>query len=127
MRFLLDAHVFLWYISEDKRLKATHTDLIEDIENEVYLSVISVWEAAIKQVQRKLQMPASAGVYLPAARRKHNMLPLTFDEASIRHLSQLPRIHNDSFDRMLICQAIENDLTLVSDDRNIKRYPVRVI
>jgi PIN domain nuclease of toxin-antitoxin system len=72
-------------------------------------------------------MPASAGVYLPAARRKHNMLPLTFDEASIRHLSQLPRIHNDPFDRMLICQAIENDLTLVSDDRNIKRYPVRVI
>ncbi|HLF83761.1 MAG TPA: type II toxin-antitoxin system VapC family toxin [Blastocatellia bacterium] len=116
MRLLLDTHIFLWYISGDGQLRDSIRDAISDAENEVYLSVISVWESLIKYQIGKLPLPRSPEEYLPEQRERHLISSLPLDEGSVAKLGTLPLIHRDPFDRMLICQAMEHDLTIVTVD-----------
>ena len=127
MRLLLDTHVFLWMIAGDKRLSKSHKDLIRDPANEVYLSAISVWEAVVKYSSGKLNLAQPPEILLPAERDLHGILSLPLDERTVLRLSNLPPIHRDPFDRMLICQALEYGLSLVSDDPLIRSYPVSVL
>ncbi|MDZ7363633.1 MAG: type II toxin-antitoxin system VapC family toxin [candidate division KSB1 bacterium] len=127
MKLLLDAHIFLWYISGDKRLSDDKRASIQDLNNEVYLSVVSIWEAIIKYHLGKLQLPQPPEVYLPVQREKHQILSLTLDEKSVAHLAQLPSIHRDPFDRMMICQANVHGLMLMTDDEIIHKYPVQIL
>ena len=91
MRLLLDTHIFLWFISGDRRLPDTFIENIRNTHNEVYLSVVSIWEASVGQ------------------------------------LGKLASIHRDPFDRMLICQALEHDLTILTVDDAIRAYPVKIL
>src|SRR3989440_5400222 len=116
MKLLLDAHIFLWYISGDKKLAEGTKDTIRHPVNEVYLSVVSLWEAIIKSRLGKLPLPQSPESYLPEPRERHRITSMPLDEASVRRLAQLPALHRDPFDRMQICQAIEHNLTLVTVD-----------
>ncbi len=127
MKLLLDTSIFLWYISGDKKLKPKQRSLIRDPKNDVYVSVISIWEASVKQLNGKLDLPEYAGTYLPRMRELHRFLPLDFSESSLIHLQHLPLYHHDPFDRMLICQALQEHLTLVTSDKLIKRYPVKIV
>ena len=126
MNFLLDTHIFLWYISGDKRLPNDKRDGIRDLNNEVYLSVVSIWEAIIKYQLGKLPLPQPPKTYLPAQRRQHQIMSLTLNEDSVAYLAQLPSLHRDPFDRMLICQANVHGLILMTDDAIIHQYPVQV-
>jgi PIN domain nuclease of toxin-antitoxin system len=107
MRLLLDTHIFLWYISGDARLPDALRDSIRNPEHEVYLSVVSLWEAIIKYQLGKLPLPHPPEHYLPTQRARHQIVSLSLDEASVRQLAKLPSIHRDPFDRMLICQAMD--------------------
>lgn len=127
MKLLLDTHIFLWYISGDKRLPDEKRESIRNPDNEVYLSVVSVWEAIIKNQLGKLPLPEPPESYLPTQRERHQISSLTLDEASVSHLAKLPLIHRDPFDRMLICQANVHSLTIVTVDDIISKYPVSVI
>lgn len=127
MQLLLDTHVFLWFISGDKRLPAAMRDAIRDPGNKVYLSVISLWEATIKHQLGKLSLPQPPDKYLPAQRERHQIASLPLDEASVSKLAHLQPIHRDPFDRMLVCQALQNDLTLVTVDDWLSRYPVSIL
>jgi PIN domain nuclease of toxin-antitoxin system len=127
MRFLLDTHVFLWFISADARLPATWRDAIQDTGNEVFLSVVSIWEAMVKYALGKLPLPHPPELYLPTQRVQHQITSLPLDEASVCHLATLPLVHRDPFDRMLVCQAIEHALTLVTVDPVFKAYPVPIL
>lgn len=127
MKILLDTHVFLWYISSDQRLSENQRACIQDLNNEVYLSIVSVWEVIIKCQIGKLHLPQPAATYLPAQREKHQILSLALDEKSVAHLAQLPPVHRDPFDRMIICQASVYDLLLMTDDEMIAKYPMRVL
>jgi PIN domain nuclease of toxin-antitoxin system len=126
-RLLLDTHIFLWYISGDERLPENHVENIQNPNNEVYLSVISLWESIIKYHLRKLPLPQPPESYLPIQRERHNISSLMLDEPSVSHLAKLPSIHRDPFDRMLICQAIVHDLILVTVDDVMLKYPVVVL
>ena len=126
MRLLLDTHVFLWFISGDKRLPADMRDSIRDLDNEVYLSVVSIWEAIVKYQLGKLPLPQPPANYLPVQRRQHQIASLSLDEASVSQLANLPPIHRDPFDRMLICQALAHGLTIVAVDDVIGEYSVPV-
>src|SRR6266545_3797414 len=106
MRLLLDTHIFLWFISGDAKLPDGWRDSIRDPEHDVYVSVVSLWEAIVKHQLGKLSLPQPPEHYLPAQRVRHQLASLCLDEASVRHLASLPPIHRDPFDRMLICQAI---------------------
>lgn len=127
MRLLLDTHIFLWYITGDSRLPATVLPLIRDPANEVYLSVISVWEAMVKYQLGKLPLPQSPDVYVPQQRRHHKIESLPLDEDSVTKLAKLPALHKDPFDRMLICQAIQHGLTLASTDSAVRAYSAHVL
>ena len=126
MKILLDTHIFLWYISGDKRLSIDKHNGIRDSNNEVYLSVVSVWEAIIKYQLGKLPLPQPPETYLPAQRQQHQIMSLTLNEDSVAHLTQLPAVHRDPFDRILICQANVHGLSLMTDDPIVQQYPVQV-
>ena len=127
MKLLLDTHVFLWFISGDKRLPEGVCDSIRDLNNEVYLSVVSQWEATVKYQLGKLPLPQSPETYVPAMRQQHQITSLSLDEASVSRLVTLPLLHRDPFDRMLICQALAHGLVLVTVDEVIAGYSVPVL
>ncbi len=127
MKLLLDTHVFLWFISGDARLSDGLRDSIRDLNNEVYLSVVSVWEATVKYQLGKLPLPQSPETYLPAQRQHHQIASLSLDETSVTQLASLPALHRDPFDRMLICQALAHGLVLVTVDAAITAYAVPVL
>jgi PIN domain nuclease of toxin-antitoxin system len=127
VNLLLDTQAFLWFVSNDRRLPAHVRSVVQSLENEVVLSVVSVWEAAIKQHRRRLALPGNAVSYVSAARERHGIRPLALDEASVGHLLHLPDVHRDPFDRMLVCQAIEHGLTLVTNNEHVRQYPVKTL
>jgi len=127
MRLLLDTHIFLWFISGDTRLPPRWRDGIRAPGNEIYLSVVSLWEAIIKHRLGKLPLPHPPETYLPVQRVQHQIASLSLDEASVCHLATLPAVHRDPFDRMLVCQAIEHALTLVTVDPVFEAYPAPIL
>src|SRR5437764_2904010 len=127
MKLLLDTHIFLWYIRRDRKLSDDFRDSIRNPANEVYLSVVSLWEAIIKYRIGKLSLPHAPEIYLPIQRERHRIASLVLDEASVSQLANLPELHRDPFDRMLICQAIEHGLTIVTVDQALRVYPDTVL
>ncbi len=127
MRLLLDTHIFLWYISGDAKLPSTLRDHIREPDNEVYLSVVSVWEAIVKYHIGKLSLPEPAAQYLPKQRDRHRIASLALDEVSVARLEMLPLLHRDPFDRMLVCQALQHQLVIATVDGAIRQYPVTVL
>ena len=120
---LLDTHVALWMLGEPQRLGATTRAAIARLDNDVVLSVASVWEASIKAAQGRLTAPADiwdqleqSGVRIVAIER---------DDAIAA--AELPNHHRDPFDRMLIAQAVERQAILVTADRWSTAYDVRTL
>ena len=126
MNLLLDTHIFLWYILRDPKLPVHYEQAISDLHNEVYLRVVSVWETIIKYSNGKLDLPAPPHEYMPRQRRRHLIRSLEINEEMTARLGQLPSIHRDPFDRMRACQAIDADLTVMTADTLLRRYPIRV-
>jgi PIN domain nuclease of toxin-antitoxin system len=127
MRLLLDTHIFLWFIGGDARIPDAMIQSIRSPENEVYLSVVSMWEVLVKYELGKLPLPQEPQSYIPLQRKRHLIDSLPLDEASVSHLANLPPLHRDPFDRMLLCQALEHGLTIVKVDDQIRAYPVGVL
>lgn len=124
MKLLLDTHIFLWFISGDTKLSAEAQASITNPDNDVYLSVASVWEAIVKNQLGKLPLPQAPETYLPQQRQNHNIASLGIDEETIGFLPKLPSLHRDPFDRIIICQALQHGLTIVTVDTAITAYPV---
>jgi PIN domain nuclease of toxin-antitoxin system len=126
MRVLLDTHIFLWYITADRRITASVRATIENADA-VYVSVATIWEATTKYRLGKLALPAPPHPWLAKQREEHGFEPLVIDEGTVAHLETLEPHHRDPFDRILICQAIEHDLQIVTVDPLIEKYPVKLL
>ncbi len=124
MKILLDTCTFLWIVSDSPELSEVSRILFREPSNEVYLSAVSVWEISVKYTLRKLPLPQKPEKYIPHQREKHMVDPLALDENSVLQLSRLPRLHKDPFDRMLICQAINHGMVILTPDELITQYPV---
>jgi PIN domain nuclease of toxin-antitoxin system len=124
MRLLLDTHIFIWYVRNAPELPEALRSAIRHPGNEVFLSVVSLWEAIIKSQLGKLPLPEPPQTFLPRMRDHHLIRSLHVDEASVLRIADLPPIHRDPFDRLLICQAIQHGLTVVTADRAFAAYPV---
>ena len=122
--YLLDTHAILWYVSGSNELSQTAKNIMET--RRCFFSFASLWEIAIKQAKGTLQfnidipklknvLEDEEFIYLP---------PTEFDAEAIK---TLPDIHKDPFDRLLIAQAIENNLTIVTTDSKIPQYNVKTI
>jgi len=122
MRLLLDTHIFLWYITGGERLPAPLLPLIRDPANEVFLSLISTWEVMVKHQLGRLSLPQSPEIFLPQQRQRHRIESLSLDEESVANLAKFPLLHRDPFDRMLLCQALRYNLTIVSADDAVRAY-----
>jgi PIN domain nuclease of toxin-antitoxin system len=120
-RLLLDTHAFLWWRDDHPNLKDAARDLISSADM-VFVSAASAWEVAIKVALGRLKIPASfeAGVVESGFEK----LPIHFSHAQA--VGRLPPYHRDPFDRMLVAQAMIEDLTLVTHDRRFKKYAVEV-
>jgi PIN domain nuclease of toxin-antitoxin system len=127
MRILLDTSEFLWFISGDKRLSPATAAEIRIPANSIFLSVVSFWEICLKNNLGELPLPAPPAQYIPEQREKHSIESLVLTESAIRHLADLPQIHRDPFDRILICQALAEGLTIASSDSLIRQYPVTML
>lgn len=124
MKLLLDTCTFLWILTDAAELSATSREAFTDPENEVFLSAVSAWEIALKHSLGKLSLPDDPAAYIPRQRERHFIRALPLEEGSILHLSRLPRLHRDPFDRALVCQAIAAGMTIATPDGDIRRYPV---
>ena len=127
MKLLLDTHIFLWYITADVRPSTLFRDAIRDSQNTVFLSVASLWKMIIKYNLGKLPLPQSPEIYVPNERRNHQIKSLLLHENAVRELVRLPNLHRDPFDRILICQALANNLTIVTVDPQMQNYNVRYL
>lgn len=124
MGYLIDTHVFLWSLLDTKKIKSKVLKILEDRKNTVYISPISFWEIAIKHQTKKLDLQGINVLQLPHIAEQYDftlLAPQTYDYVSI---SQIPlkENHHDPFDRMLIQQAIRNDLILISKDEKFQQY-----
>lgn len=122
MKLLLDTHIFLWFISADSRLPILFRDAIREPNNTVFLSVASLWEIIIKYNLGKLPLPQSPEICIPRQRQLHQIKSLPINESSLKHLSSLPNLHRDPFDRILISHALSSSLILATVDPEIMSY-----
>jgi PIN domain nuclease of toxin-antitoxin system len=130
MNLLLDTCTFLWWIAEQPGVSAKAARALRDADNPCWLSVASLWEILVKCRAGRLDMDCGEQSVFDFLREQCrvnqiDLLPLLPDD--IRHISRLPDIHRDPFDRLLICQSIERGLTLVTPDRHIQGYPIRTL
>jgi PIN domain nuclease of toxin-antitoxin system len=121
MRLLLDTNVFIWFAEAPDKLSKRALKAISDPDNERSLSLASAWEMAIKLALKKLKM-SSAFANLPGILAVYDMRFLPLDFQHLARLHELPLHHRDPFDRLLIAQALEESLTVVSPDPQFKRY-----
>lgn len=127
MRILLDTHIFLWMISAPEKLSRTVKDILESKENEIFLSAVSGWEIAIKYQIGKLRLAENPDIYIPrqVVENSLEVLPIQMNHAI--NVSNLPDIHNDPFDRLLISQSQIENLPLITNDEKIKKYSINTI
>ena len=123
MRLLLDTNALLWWIEDDPTLSASVREAIDDRSNEVFVSVASAWEIAIKSSTGKLEAPENLAGQIERA--GFIQLLVNFEHAELA--GRLPMHHRDPFDRMLVAQAQVEDLVLATRDRNMARYGVEVM
>jgi PIN domain nuclease of toxin-antitoxin system len=122
-RYLLDTHAAIWFFNGSTELSETAGSIIRDLANPVYLSIVSVWELAIKTSLGKLDFADGVRGFVRLAEANEITL-LPIETAHLSALEGLPWIHRDPFDRLLVAAALAEKMTLVSADGNIARYTV---
>ena len=127
MKVLLDTCAFLWITTEDEQLSETARQIFKNPKNEMFLSSVSMWEIMVKNGIGKLPLPSPIEEFIAAQRIKHEIETVPLTEKAVFHLGTLPKHHKDPFDRMLICQAIEHDLMILTSDGLIMQYPVKTV
>lgn len=125
MKLLLDTSAFLWYLTGDTKLPQPVVSAVRSPQNDIWLSAVSLWEILVKHQLGKFPLPAEPATYISRQRERHAIDTLPLEERAIGHLAKLPPRHRDPFDRMLICQAIEHEMLLVTSDARILEYPVK--
>lgn len=127
MRLLLDTSVLIWTLVDSPQLGPDASSEIHDPHNEIFVSVVSVWEIAIKRGLGKLNTPPDVGNWLPEMMEAMHLLliPIQFRHAAA--VEHLPYHHRDPFDRLLIAQAIEEGLVVATRDARYQAYPIRLI
>jgi PIN domain nuclease of toxin-antitoxin system len=124
MKLLLDTHILLWWLNDDERLSANARQIIQNPDNAIYVSHVSLWEIQIKTMTGKLNADLEVIIQqLP----KNSFQQLPTHASHILTLAKLPLLHQDPFDRMLIAQAISEPLHLMTHDKNVSLYNESII
>ena len=127
MKLLLDTHTFLWWITDSPELSVRVRDAIRNPENELFLSVASAWEMAIKVDLGRLHLPVRPDRFSPNQLAKNAIESLPIQMGHALNVSRLPIIHRDPFDRIIISQAILEKMPVVTRDADIAKYKVKIL
>ena len=123
MRLLLDTHILLWALSDDRRVDSSTRELIINPVNDVFVSAVSLWEIGIKASLGRIDIEVDE-LEPTIADAGFEPLPINFSHAAMA--GKLPLVHRDPFDRMLVAQAGVEELRIVTHDRIFKRYSLDV-
>lgn len=127
MRLLLDTHVALWALGADPRLSNTARTLIDDERSSCFLSAASVWEVAIKWSTGKLKAPSGFPTKFHEEMALRGIAGMPIYDTHAAAVADLPLHHRDPFDRLLVVQAMAEDMTIVSKDEILSAYDVTVV
>ena len=127
MRYLLDSRIFLWWCAQSSRLSPTVFDLIKQGENAIYISLVSIREIQIKSQLGKVDLPLPIMDIFSQQNAEHNIQLLAIELPHMKALTILPNLHVDPFDRVLVAQAIAEDMTVLTNDPNITQYRVKTL
>jgi PIN domain nuclease of toxin-antitoxin system len=127
VRILIDTHVFLWAILEPHRLSPVMTRLLMDPDNELLMSVASIWEIGTKYARGHLPLKVPPELLVPQQMQMQNIQPLAVLMEHALQAHQLPLHHRDPFDRMLIAQAVVEKLPLMTADPQFRHYPITIL
>ena len=125
MKLLLDTHTFIWFINGDKRLSSKAKTEILKSSNSKFVSIVSIWEMAVKISLGKLKINHPyKDVIRQIEKNGFEILPVIFEHTDV--VRQLEFHHRDPFDRLLIAQAISEEMTIISKDENFHNYQVKI-
>jgi len=127
MKFLMDTHVFLWMNFENEKLSKTFTTLGQSGEHEFFLSMASAWEMQIKHQLGKLPLSMPIEELINTNQQASAINLLNIKLPHITQLNNLAMHHKDPFDRLIIAQAITENMHIISVDQHFKNYPVEVV
>ncbi|HYE78087.1 MAG TPA: type II toxin-antitoxin system VapC family toxin [bacterium] len=125
MRILLDTHAFLWFVAADPRLSRRAEEALRHGDNELLLSMASVWEIAIKVGIGRLPLSEPLETFIPEQLQLNRIGLLPIQLSHTLSVARLPLHHRDPFDRLIIAQALLEDLPLVSGDGELDSYPIQ--
>ena len=127
MRVLLDTHTFLWWAEDSPKLSARARRTIANTKSECLVSHVCAWEMAVNVSIGKLRVPGSVATFFPAELQTHGFTVLPIGFRAIARIEALPHHHRDPFDRLLIAQALEERLPVVTADPMFRKYGVKRI
>jgi PIN domain nuclease of toxin-antitoxin system len=123
MKYLLDTHVILWWFTTPEKIRPKARKIIRDKANSIFISSASFWEMAIKKSLGRLTLPHN--LLEAAALESFTILPIMPEEGL--GVADLPALHSDPFDRLLVMQAKLNNLIIITRDDKIAEYPIVIV
>ena len=125
MKLLLDTHTFIWYVTDNSKLRATAQQLINNGNNQVLLSIASIWEMAIKHSVGKLNFELPFEVFISQQLTSNNFRLLDIKISHLVAVASLPLHHRDPFDRLIIAQAMVEQISVVGADEVFDSYLIQ--
>ncbi|MDQ3635510.1 MAG: type II toxin-antitoxin system VapC family toxin [Acidobacteriota bacterium] len=127
MKLLLDSHTFIWWRDETHKLSSTALTEISNPQNDVFLSVVTAWELQIKISLNKFSIKGGLGNAIKDEQQSNGFQILPVELSHALYLENLPPHHKDPFDRLLISQAIVENMSLISTDSSFGKYKVKLL
>ena len=126
MSYLLDTHTLLWFLEDSPKISETSASIISNRESNLYISVASMWEVALKSSLGKLFIEGGVSAFWKHA-EANSITVLQIREEYLSILEHIPFLHRDPFDRLLIATALVENLVIISADKNIQLYSIECI
>ena len=127
MNYLLDTMIWLWSVDSVENLNQECRDILENGREEIYFSAATAWEITIKARLGKLHLPGPPAPVIPAFMAKQGLRPLPVTHLHAVKVYDLPLHHIDPFDRLIIAQAISEEMAVLTADSDFRKYPVKVL
>jgi PIN domain nuclease of toxin-antitoxin system len=127
MKYLLDTHAFLWFVTDDDRLSSKAKSIIQNSNNEIYFSAASAWEISIKAKLGRLKLGGDLESFIIEQLTENSFGPLAITVSHSLYTEKLPQIHKDPFDRIMISQSKVENMVMITRDKEIGEYKVSTV
>ncbi|PYV61020.1 MAG: PIN domain nuclease [Acidobacteria bacterium] len=127
MKYLLDTVVWVWSVHSAERINKVGFDILESGDEEVYFSAASIWELSIKLRLGKLSLPEPPARYIPKRLGQQGIRTLSVTPTHALRVYDLPTHHHDPFDRLLIAQALTEEMVILTADRAFEKYQTQLV